>query len=137
MTAQLVEQVGELDAETRNDVLRQSVENMTIRGVLDLVKHLEKKWDVKATPSFGGQLPPQPEAEEEKEQTEFDVFLSEHGPHKIAVIKALRVLSGQSLKESKAVIDKTPVVVQEKLSKEDAVKAKASLEEAGATVELR
>ncbi len=139
MNTQLVEQVGELDAEARNDVLRQSLENMTVRGVLDLTKRLEAKWGVKATRSFDG-VPRghQPDApEEDVEQTEFAVTIKEIGPHKISVIKALRVLNGMNLKDSKAVVDKAPVVALEKLSKEDAEKAKASLEEAGATVELR
>jgi len=139
MTTQLVEQVGALDAETRANVLRQSLENMTVRGVLDLTKHLEEKWGVKATPTFDG-VPRghQPDVpEEDVEQTEFAVVLTSFGQKKIAVVKAVRVLTGLSLKDSKEVVDKAPEVVQEKLSKEDAEKAKAALEEAGATAELR
>ena len=72
-----------------------------------------------------------------EEQTEFDVILKEAGAGKINVIKAVREITGLGLKEAKALVDGAPKAVKEKVSKADADEAKAKLEAAGATVELR
>lgn len=133
----LIAQVGELSTEARAELIQRSIEQLTVREVLDLVKRLEEKWDVSATPSFGGAVPPPQEPEEEAVQTEFTVGIKEYGQKKIAVVKAVRALTGLSLKDSKAVVDKAPVMVQDKLSREDAEKAKSALEEAGATAEIK
>ena len=74
-------------------------------------------------------------AEEEKD--EFDVVLTEGGAQKIQVIKVVRELTSLGLKEAKDLVDGAPKPVLEKVSKDDAAKAKAKLEEAGATVELK
>jgi large subunit ribosomal protein L7/L12 len=132
----LIEQVGALDTESKAEFFERSLGQLTVGECLSLVKRLEQEWEVEATPNFGN-VPKQDEAEEDVEQTEFAVNLTSFGQKKIAVIKAVRTLTGQNLKEAKGVVDKTPVVIQENLSKEDAEKAKAALEEAGATVELR
>ena len=139
MTAQLVEKVGDLDTKNKVEFFERSLGELTVGDCLALVQHLEEKWDVDASGDTNWVIPPGSSKfiEDEIEQTEFEVKLREIGPKKIAVIKALRTLTGQSLKDAKGTVDKTPVVVQEKLSKEEAEKAKATLEEAGATVELR
>ena len=72
-----------------------------------------------------------------EEKTEFDVFLADIGPQKIQVIKAVRAMTDLGLTEAKDVVDKAPGNVIEGVSKEDAEKAKAALEEVGATVELK
>ena len=106
-----------------------------------LVKAIEDKFDVKA--SGGGMMMMAPGAgagggdDEEDEKTEFDVVLKDAGQKKIAVIKIVRSLTGMKLKEAKALVDKAPVSVKEKVSKEDAEKAKAAIEEAGGSVELK
>ena len=73
----------------------------------------------------------------EEEKSEFDVVLASAGSSKINVIKAVRELTGLGLKEAKALVDGAPSPVKEKVSKADADAAKAKLEEAGATVELK
>jgi large subunit ribosomal protein L7/L12 len=73
----------------------------------------------------------------EEEQSEFDVVLTAAGDKKIQVIKEVRALTSLGLKEAKDLVDSAPKPVLEKVSKEDAEKAKAQLEEAGATVELK
>jgi large subunit ribosomal protein L7/L12 len=72
-----------------------------------------------------------------EEQDEFDVILSSSGEKKIQVIKEVRTLTSLGLKEAKDLVDAAPKAVLEKVSKEDAEKAKAQLEAAGATVELK
>lgn len=71
------------------------------------------------------------------EKSEFDVILKEAGAQKVAVIKAVKEITGLGLGEAKAIVDGAPKAVKEKASKEDAEAAKKSLEEAGATVELQ
>ena len=72
----------------------------------------------------------------EDEQTEFTVTLKEVGGQKVAVIKAVKELTGRGLGEAKALVDNAPSPIKEKVSKDDAEAAKKTLEEAGATVEL-
>lgn len=71
------------------------------------------------------------------EQTEFDVVMESFGGNKIAVIKAVRAMTGLGLKEAKEMVEGAPAKVKEGVSKEDAEKAKAELEEAGATAEIK
>ena len=85
-----------------------------------------------AMPAGGGA-----EAAAEDEQSEFDVVLSVAGDKKIAVIKVVREITGLGLKDAKELVDGAPKAVLEKASKEDAEKAKASIEEAGGAVELK
>jgi large subunit ribosomal protein L7/L12 len=86
-----------------------------------------------AAPAGGGAA----EAPAEEEQDEIDVILSAAGDKKIQVIKEVRSLTSLGLKEAKDLVDAAPKPVLEKVSKEDAEKAKAQLEAAGATVELK
>lgn len=137
--AELVDQVKGLNNDDQNEFFTQVFEGMTVVKVLSLVKHFEEKWDVKASGGGGMMMMAAagPAVDEDAEQTEFDVVLKETGQKKIAVIKEVRAITGMNLKDAKALVDKAPVTVKEKLSKEDAEKAKASLEEAGALVELK
>ncbi|MGH9279914.1 MAG: 50S ribosomal protein L7/L12, partial [Acidimicrobiales bacterium] len=107
----------------------------------ELLKDFEEKFGVTAAapvavaaaaPAGGGAA-----AEEAEEQDEFDVILKEVGDKKIQVIKEVRALTNLGLKEAKDLVDSAPKAVLEKVSKEDAEKAKAQLEGAGATVELK
>lgn len=125
---------------TKDEII-EALSNMTVLELSELVEALEEKFGVSAAapvavaPVTGA--PTAAAAEEVKEKTEFDVFLQEVGPKKIQVIKAVRELTGLGLRESKAVVDEAPGPVLEGVSKEEAEAAKAKLEEAGATVELR
>lgn len=120
--------------------LIEEVKALTVLELSELVKALEEEFGVSAAapaavavagPAAGG------EAAGSEEQTEFDVVLESAGSGKIKVIKVVRELTGLGLKEAKELVDGAPKVVKEKVSKEEAEDAKAKLEEAGATVEVK
>ena len=119
-----------------------SVKEMNVLELSQLVKALEDEFGVTAAapvavaaaPVAGGAAAPE---QEEVEQTEFDVVLTSAGDKKVQVIKAVRELTGLSLTEAKALVDGAPKPVKEKISKADAEAAKAKLEEAGATAQVK
>ena len=120
--------------------LIESIENMTVLELSELVKALEERFGVSATavaaaPAAGAAGDGAAAAEEE--QTEFDVVLQGPGEKKIQVIKVVRAATGLGLKEAKALVDEAPNPVKEALSREDADALKTQLEEAGAAVELK
>jgi len=122
--------------------LMETIENMTVLELSELVKALEERFGVSATavaaaPAAGAVAGDGAGAAAEEEQTEFDVVLQSAGEKKIQVIKVVRAATGLGLKEAKALVDEAPNPVKEALSKEDAENLKAQLEEAGATVELK
>jgi large subunit ribosomal protein L7/L12 len=122
--------------------LMETIENMTVLELSELVKALEERFGVSATavaaaPAAGAAAGDGAAAAAEEEQTEFDVVLQSAGEKKIQVIKVVRAATGLGLKEAKALVDEAPNPVKEALSKEDADNLKAQLEEAGATVELK
>ncbi len=122
--------------------LMETIENMTVLELSELVKALEERFGVSATtvaaaPTAAGGAAGDGAAAAEEEQTEFDVVLQSAGDKKIQVIKVVRAATGLGLKEAKALVDEAPNPVKEALSREDADNLKAQLEEAGATVELR
>ena len=103
-----------------------------------IVKHLEEEWGVSAAaPAVAVAAPAgeaAPAADEGK--SEFNINLKDAGSQKVAVIKAVKEITGLGLGEAKAIVDGVPSTVKEKVNKEDAENAKKLLEEAGATVEL-
>ena len=103
-----------------------------------IVKHLENEWGVSAAaPAAAAVAAPTGEAAPvADEKTEFTVNLKEAGVQKVAVIKAVKEITGLGLGESKAIVDGVPSTVKEKATKDEADAAKKLLEEAGATVEL-
>ncbi len=120
--------------------LMETIENMTVLELSELVKALEERFGVSATavaaaPAAGAAGDGAAAAEEE--QTEFDVVLQGPGEKKIQVIKVVRAATGLGLKEAKALVDEAPNPVKEALSREDADALKTQLEEAGAAVELK
>ena len=116
------------------------LEAWSILEIAQFGKYLQDRWGVSAAPvavaapggAGGGAA-----AAEVEEKTEFTVVLKEAGASKINVIKTVRELTGLGLKEAKDLVDGAPKPVLEKVSKEDAEKAKAQLESAGASVELK
>jgi large subunit ribosomal protein L7/L12 len=124
---------------TKEEIL-DSIAGMTVLELSELLKEFEEKFGVTAAapmaaaPAAGGGGDAAP-VEEEKD--EFDVVLIAAGDKKIQVIKEVRSLTSLGLKEAKDVVDGAPKAVLEKVTKEDANKAKAQLEAAGATVELK
>ena len=122
--------------------LMETIENMTVLELSELVKALEERFGVSATavaavPAAGTAAGDGAGAATEEEQTEFDVVLQSAGEKKIQVIKVVRAATGLGLKEAKALVDEAPNPVKEALSREDAENLKSQLEEAGATVELK
>jgi large subunit ribosomal protein L7/L12 len=120
--------------------LLETIENMTVLELSELVSALEERFGVSATavaaaPAAGADGDGAAAAEEE--QTEFDVVLQGPGEKKIQVIKVVRAATGLGLKEAKALVDEAPNPVKEALSREDAEALQAQLQEAGASVELK
>ena len=114
--------------------------SMSVLELVELKKKIEDEWGITAAAPVavaapGGAAAGDGAAAEEK--TAFDVVLTAAGGQKIQVIKVVRAVTGLGLKEAKDLVDGAPKPVLEKVSKEDAEKAKAQLEEAGATVELK
>lgn len=131
-------QVAGLGSEAKRDFLIGAIETLTVEEVLGLVKTLEDKWGIESTPSVGAGIQAPPEEAEEQEQTEFDVFVTEIGEKKIAVVRAYRQLAELDLKSASAGLKQAlPVKVGEKLSKDKADDWKRQLEEAGASVEVK
>ena len=127
-------------AKLSNEDLLAAFEEMTLLELSEFVKQFEDKFDVTAAapaavavagPAAGGA------AEEVEEQSEFDVVLEGAGDKKIQVIKEVRGLTSLGLKEAKDLVDNAPKALLEGVSKENAEKAKAALEGAGATVTLK
>ncbi|MDY3198510.1 MAG: 50S ribosomal protein L7/L12 [Pseudomonadaceae bacterium] len=120
---------------TNEDIIN-AVSEMSVMQVVELIAAMEEKFGVSAAaavvagPAAGG-------AAAAEEQTEFNIVLAAAGDKKVNVIKAVRELTGLGLKEAKALVDGAPSTVKEGVSKEEAEAAKKSLEEAGATVELK
>jgi large subunit ribosomal protein L7/L12 len=127
---------------TKEEIL-DSIAGMTVLELSELLKDFEEKFGVTAAAPVavagvaaagggGGEAAP---AEEEKD--EFDVILTGAGDKKIQVIKEVRALTSLGLKEAKDLVDGAPKAVLEKVNKEEAEKAKAQLEAAGASVEVK
>ena len=111
---------------------------MTVLELNDLVKAIEDKFGVTAQAAMPMMMAgPAGGGEAAAEQTEFDVMLNDCGSQKIKVIKVVRELTSLGLKEAKALVDSAPAAIKEKISKEDAEKAKAQLEEVGAVIEIK
>ena len=125
---------------TKEEIL-DSISSMTVLELSELLKDFEERFGVTAAAPVAAVAAPAAggggEAAAEEEKDEFDVVLTEAGGQKIAVIKEVRALTSLGLKEAKDLVESAPKAVLEKANKEDAEKAKAALEGAGATVELK
>lgn len=123
------------------DQILEAIDSMTVLELSDFIKRFEERYGVTAAapaavavaaPAAGAAAPVAVE-----EQTEFTAVLTEVGPNKIPVIKVVRELTGLGLKEAKDLVDAAPKPVKEGVSREDAEKVKAALEEQGAKVEIK
>jgi len=125
------------------DQILEAIDGMTVLELSELVKAFEERYGVTAAapvavaaaPSAGGGDGGAPAAAEE--QTEFDAVLTDVGPNKILVIKAVRELTGLGLKEAKDLVDAAPKAVKEGVTREEADAVKEKLAEAGATAEVK
>lgn len=121
-----------------NEDLLKELSSKSIMEVVELVKMLEEEWGVSAAApvaAVAGVAATDGGAEAEKD--EFDVVLSGFGDNKVAVIKAVRAITGLGLKEAKDSVEGAPTTIKEAASKDEAEEAKKQLEEAGASVELK
>lgn len=119
--------------------LVEKLDKLSALEVSKFVKALEEHWGVSAAaPAAAVAAAPAGDAAgpAAEEKSEFDVILKDPGAQKVAVIKAVKDITGLGLGEAKAIVDSAPKAVLEKAKKEDAEAAKKTLEEAGATVEL-
>lgn len=119
--------------------IREALGKMPVLELVELIKELEDEWGVSAAAAVvaGPAAGPAEEAAAAEEQTEFTVMLQGFGESKVKVIKALRSLTTLGLKEAKDLVESAPAAVSEGVSREDAEKFKTTLEEAGATVEVK
>ena len=114
----------------------EAVKGLSILELSELVKAVEEEFGVSAAPVAAvGVAAPAAAAAEEK--TEFDVILASFGANKLAVIKAVREITGLGLKDAKDLVEAAPKAIKEGASKEEAESVKKALEEAGATVEVK
>ncbi len=125
-------------AATKEEVL-ESIAQMSVMDVVELVEMMEEKFGVSAAApvgmAAGGGAAEAGEAAEE--QTEFDVVLASFGDNKVSAIKAVRALTGLGLKEAKEMVESAPATLKEGVDKAEAEEMKTKLEEAGAKVELK
>jgi large subunit ribosomal protein L7/L12 len=119
---------------SHEDILN-AIAEMSVSDVVVLIEAMEEKFGVTAAVAAAG--PAAAEAGGAEAQTEFDVILTGAGDKKVAVIKAVRGITGLGLKEAKGLVEGTPAPVKEGVSKAEADEAKATLEEAGALVEIK
>lgn len=122
----------------KKDEILEAIANMSVMEVVELVEAMEERFNVSAAaaavavaaPAAGG-------AAAAEEKTEFDVVMTSFGSNKVAVIKAVRAITGLGLKEAKDLVEGAPSPIKEGVSKDDAADIKKQLEEAGAAVEVK
>jgi large subunit ribosomal protein L7/L12 len=126
-------------AKLSTDELLEQFKELTLIELSEFVKAFEETFEVTAAAPVAAAAAPAAAAaaEEVEEKTEFDVVLEAAGASKIQVIKVVRSLTSLGLGEAKAVVDGAPAKVLEGVKKDDAEKAKADLEEVGATVTVK
>jgi large subunit ribosomal protein L7/L12 len=122
---------------SREDI-KKALGEMPVLEMVELINELEEDWGVSAAApvavaaaAVGG------DAAAAEEKDEFDVVLTGFGDNKVAVIKAVRAITGLGLKEAKDAVEGTPSTIKEAASKDESEELKKKLEEAGGTVELK
>jgi large subunit ribosomal protein L7/L12 len=111
--------------------------NLTVKEVNELATILKDEYGIEPAAAAVAVAGPAAGGEAAEEQTEFDVILKAAGGSKLAVVKLVKELTGLGLKEAKGIVDGAPAPIKEGISKDEAEGLKASLEEAGAEVELK
>ena len=124
-------------AKLSNEDILNAIADMSVMDVVDLVSAMEEKFGVSAAAVSAAPVAVAAEASAAEEQTEFNVVLTSFGEKKVAVIKAVRTISGLGLKEAKDLVESAPAPIKEGASKAEAEDVKKQLEEAGASVELK
>ena len=117
--------------------LAEELVNLTVKDVQELAKLLKEEYGIEPAAAAVAVAAAPAEVTAPAEQTEFDVILTSAGQAKLGVIKAVKEALGLGLKEAKDLVDKAPATLKEKVSKAEAEALKATLEEAGAEVEVK
>lgn len=123
-------------AVSKEDIL-QAISDMSVMDVVDLIKMMEDKFGVSAAAAVAVAAAPAAAGEAVEEKTEFNVIMTKAGDNKINVIKAIRTITGLGLKEAKDLVEAAPAAVKEGVNKAQAAEIKKTLEEAGASVEVK
>ena len=123
-------------AVSREEII-EALKEMSLLEASELVKDIEETFGVSAAAPVAVAAAPAAGAAAAEEKSEFDVVLEGFGDNKIAVIKAVREITGQGLAEAKATVEGAPATLKEAVSKDEAEQLKAKLEEVGAKVELK
>jgi len=123
-------------AVSKDDIL-EAISNMSVMEVVELIEAMEDKFGVTAAAAVAVAAAPAEAGAAAEEQTEFDVVMSSFGDKKVAVIKAVRGITGLGLKEAKDMVESAPVAVKEGVDKAEAESIKTQLEEAGAQVDVK
>lgn len=121
---------------SQEDIL-EAISGMTVMEVVDLISAMEEKFGVSAAAAVAVAAPSADAGAAAAEQTEFDVVMTSFGANKVTVIKAVRALTGLGLKEAKGAVESAPTSIKEAVSKSEAEEVKKTLEEAGASVEIK
>jgi len=121
---------------SKDDIL-DAIANMTVMEVVELISAMEEKFGVSAAAAVAAAPVAAAEAAPVEEQTEFDVVLTSFGANKVAVIKAVRSVTGLGLKEAKDAVEGAPTTIKEAASKQEAETIKKLMEDAGGTVEVK
>ncbi|WP_343183574.1 50S ribosomal protein L7/L12 [Buchnera aphidicola] len=112
-----------------------TISKMSVMEIVELIKSMEEKFKVSATPIIQNNT--QQEIKKEEEKSEFDVYIKSIGKNKVSVIRAVRSLTNLGLKEAKDLVESAPTIIKEKVNKEESESLKKALETAGAEVELK
>ena len=117
--------------------IAETLVNLTVKEVNELATILKDEYGIETAAAAAVMVSGVGEAAVAEEKTEFDVILKAGGPNKLAVVKLVKELTGNGLKESKDLVDGAPTALKEGISKDEAAALKAALEEAGAEVEIK
>ena len=133
--------MAKTNIQSREEVL-EAISKMSVMDLVELISEMEEKFDVSAsapaapaavaTTSNGTES-----SDKEEEQTEFDLILKSFGDNKIAVIKAVRAITGLGLKDAKDMVEGAPATIKEAISKKEVEEMTKQLEDSGAVVELK
>jgi large subunit ribosomal protein L7/L12 len=121
---------------SKQDIL-DAIASMSVLELSELISEMEEKFGVSAAAAAVAVAAPAGEAAAVEEQTEFDVVLTSFGENKVSVIKAVRAATGLGLKEAKDMVESAPATLKEAVAKGEADELKKTLEEAGASIELK
>jgi large subunit ribosomal protein L7/L12 len=123
-------------AVSKDDIL-ETISNMSVMEVVDLIEAMEEKFGVSAAAAVAAAPAAAAGGEAAVEKDEFDVVMTSFGENKVSVIKAVRGITGAGLKDAKDMVEGVPATIKEGASKAEAEDVKKQLEEAGAAVELK